>query len=353
MEKTETTGRVGRFLKILVRGLKHLTLHNGGFKLLALLLSIVLWAGVISQDETLTRDKSFSNVSVSVTGADTMRRNGYIVTTNLDELLSNVSIVAAVPQRQYENAEASTYNVRLDLSRISSVGTQELRLLSTNSATYGRVINTNPSSITVNVEEYFVRQRIPVSITVDGDMPYGWYMSTPTVDPNLIAVSGPRSLVSTISRARVFVRPSMSEWVEGTLLNTAEIKLYNLSGEEVNSNLLTITSESTTIDSVLIEATILPTKAFDVADMLQFTGDVESGYEVSDIRVSPETITVAARSDVLSQLEELPLERTINISGINETTVYQLKVQKPSEDAVLSNETVTVTVEISAEEPAQ
>jgi YbbR domain-containing protein len=68
------------------------------------------------------------------------------------------------------------------------------------------------------------------------------------------------------------------------------------------------------------------------------------------VKVSPETIRVAARNDVLEQMDDLALDRNINLQDLSETTVFQLKVQKPSEDAVLSNETVTVTVEVEPDE---
>ena len=57
----------------------------------------VLWAGLISQDNSLTRDKSWQNVNVSVNGLDTLKRNGFIVVSDLEELLANVSVTAAVP----------------------------------------------------------------------------------------------------------------------------------------------------------------------------------------------------------------------------------------------------------------
>ena len=41
----------------------------------------------------------------------------------------------------------------------------------------------------------------------------------------------------------------------------------------------------------------------------------------------------------------------MNVNNLKETTVFQLKVLKPSDNAVLSNDTVTVTVEIEPEEP--
>ena len=62
------------------------------------------------------------------------------------------------------------------------------------------------------------------------------------------------------------------------------------------------------------------------------------------------SIALAARGEVLQQVAELAMDQTVNLTGLTETTVFQLKVQKPSEDAVLSNDTINVTVEIAPEE---
>ena len=45
--------------------------HNWPWKLLALFLALCLWAGLITQDPTLTRERVFTDVTVSVVGADT------------------------------------------------------------------------------------------------------------------------------------------------------------------------------------------------------------------------------------------------------------------------------------------
>ena len=341
-EKKSTQGAGVMLLDML----KHVLFHNGGLKLLAVLIAVILWAGLISQDATLTREKTFQDVNVNITGIDTMKRNGYIVTSDLNTLLDEVSVVAAVPQQQFEAAEASTYNVRVDLSRISGTGQQELKLLSTNSSTYGRVVSTSPTSVFVNVEEYVVRQRIPVSVSVSGDLPVGWYMSTPTVDPPLVSVSGPKSVVETVSRARAFLNPEDIEWAEGSVITSLDFELYNRAGEKLQSDLLEVTSDNLMVDSVLIEANLLPTRIFDVADLVETTGTVAKGYEIKNIRISPESITVAARDEVLSQMDEIPMDRTVSVKGLKETTVFQLKVSKPSDDAIISNDTVTVTVEI-------
>ena len=338
-------------LQWLLRALKHLFLHNGPLKLIAILISLALWAGLVSQDESITRDKTFQNVSVTVTGTEALKNKGYIVVTDLDELLSSVSMVAAVPQKQYDNAEASAYSVKLDLSKINGTGEQELKLQSTSSVTYGRVTSFSPATIKVNVEKHMERNRIPVSASIDGEIPEGWYMSSPSVDPSLVSVSGPSALVQTISRARVFINTEDIEWKESTIVTSAGIKLYNRSGEEVNSPLLTINNSSLTIDSVLIEMNILPCETFETIDLVQITGTVMDGYNIKNVSTSPDTITVAARQEVLEQMTDLLLERyTVNVDNLSETNVFQLKVQKPSEDAILSNDTVSVTVEIEADQ---
>ena len=354
MSKTSFSARARSIGKQILTIMRHVLFHNGWVKLIAILISLVLWAGLISQDESLTREKTWQNVNVSVTGEDTLKRNGYIIVNDLEELLSNISVTAAVPQKQYDAADVSIYNVRLELSRLMGTGTQELKLQSTASSVYGRVINTIPSTVSVQIEEYSVRQRVPVSAKIDVPYQNGWYkewyMPNPAVDPTLITVSGPRDLAQSISIARVFIDPDKLEWAEGTLWTTGEIKLYNRAGEEIQSPLLDITTEGTTIDTVLIEGNVLPTKSFSVSNMIEMQGEVKEGFRLVSFKVSPETVTVAARNEVLEQMNELALDRNISLEDLEETTVFQLKVQKPSEDAVLSNETVTVTAEIERKE---
>ncbi len=347
---TESAPKNEKKTRKLLKILKHLVLHNGWFKLMALLISVLLWAGLISQDESLTRDKTFNDVSVNITGTDTMKRNGFIVTNDLSEALEDVTAVAAVPQQQFERAESSVYNVRLDLSRIAETGDQEIRLQATNSATYGRVVSLNPASVNVQVEEYVVRYRIPVSVTINGEVPEGWYMATPSVDPPLVAVSGPRSLVNSISRARVFVNPGEIDWSEGSSVFSAGLTLFNRSGEQVVNPLLEVSYDGVMLDSVVLETTILPTRSYDVASMIGTINAVAEGFEVKAVHVSPESLTVAARSEVLNQMKELALsEHFVNLDGLKETTNFQIRVSKPSEDAILSNDIITVTVDVVPE----
>ena len=69
--------RVERPLIKAIRMLSHrfwrMLSHNLLWKLVALILAICLWAGLITQDPTLTRERVFSDVPVTVTGGDALR----------------------------------------------------------------------------------------------------------------------------------------------------------------------------------------------------------------------------------------------------------------------------------------
>ena len=86
MSEKKNKRDIKQTLSLVTRGIKHLLLHNGWLKLIAILISVFLWAGLISQDESITRDKAFQDVKVTITGQETMKNSGFIVTTDLSDL---------------------------------------------------------------------------------------------------------------------------------------------------------------------------------------------------------------------------------------------------------------------------
>ena len=101
----KTNSSPGRF-RIFLHSLGRLITSNWGYKLFSILLAVALWAGLISQDPSVIRNKTFQNVYIEVEGLEDLQKKGRIVTSDLDALLSDVRVTAAVPQLQYEDAEA-------------------------------------------------------------------------------------------------------------------------------------------------------------------------------------------------------------------------------------------------------
>lgn len=337
-------------LSLVGRALRHLFLHNGWLKLIAIVISLFLWAGLISQDESITREKSFQEVKVSVTGQEALKGNGLIVTSDLDNIYAD--FVAAVPQKQYENADASFYNIRLDLSRINKTGEQEVKLQKTKTNLYGDVTSITPASITVEVENYLPRS-IPVFAEYVDMEPEGWAFSQGDCDPNMVSVGGPASIVNSIFRAKCDITNDDIEWASGAGNVPVAFEFYTKEGEIIDTSKLNITSASVPIDKIMVSYSVQARKTFKTENCANLTGKVAKGYEITGITYSPETITVTDSSDVLDTLENILVEDTeINVNGLKATKSFPLKVLKPSEKSELTNDTITVTIEIAeTEEP--
>lgn len=326
--------------------LRHLFLNNWPIKLLSLILAVVLWSGLITQDPNLTREKAFSDVTISVTGSDAIKRNGFIVVSDLEAEITDARILADVPQLQYQNAKASVYNVRVDLSRVTHVGEQELPVVFTNSSLYGNVSEVHPSTVTVEVDEYITRYRIPVDIRTEGTAPEGFYATSPSMDPPMVAISGPRSLVEKVIKAEAVLDLSSLPAREGLIRQAIPFRLLGATGETIESDLLEVTSESVLLDSVLVEQRLYTRKTVSLTDVGLVTGTPAKGYEIKAVTISPESITGAGLAINMDLLESLYAAGSVDVSGAEETVQKKLRVTRPSELIYMNTDTVTVTVEI-------
>lgn len=319
--------------------------HNGGFKVLALLLSLLLWAGLITQDPTLTRDRTFTNVSVNVTGADTLQRNGFIVVSDLDEALGDVTLRVAVPQMQYQTVQASNYNARLDLSRITEAGTQSLRILTVNSG-YGTVQEVTPPSVEIEVEEYVTRYRIPVQVHPVGTAPAGYYVGNSTASPSMVAVSGPRSLVDQVVCAEAVVELNNLPAREGLSRRATGFTLLDENGNQIVSDLLEVTSESVLLDSVVIEQRLYTLRNIALSDIGLVRGTPADGYEVKSVSITPEIVTVAGAESDLTELDALYPDGYVDVTGLTESVNSRQRLRETGSLAYVSASIVTVAVEI-------
>ena len=330
----------------ILRWLKSLLFDNWGAKLLAILLAIALWAGLITHDPSLTREKQFTDVTVNVIGADTLKRNGYIVLEDVTEVLDNVAVRVSVPQGQYTAAAASNYSVRIDLSRITQAGEQEIKILSTNSATYGTVTEIVPPTVKLTVDEYVTRYRIPVTVVTEGEVPEGFYAADPSTDPPMIAVSGPQTLVSQIVSAQVVADQSTLPGKEGSVRRALAFTLVDETGAEIKSDMLQVTSESVLLDAIIVEQTVYAQRTVVLSDLGLVTGEPAPGYEIKGVYISPGSVTIAGRSSIIDDINLLYADSTVNVNGLTESINKSLKVRQPSTLKYVSTDTVTVAVEI-------
>lgn len=333
-------------MNALLRTVKSILLENWGTKLLALFISVALWAGLITQDPTLTREKVFSDVAVTVNGEDALRRYGFIVLEDIDAVLGDVNVRVNVPQSQYSAAQSSNYAIRVELSRLRKTGVHEVKIQSTNSSVYGMVTEIVPATVKLTVDEYVTRYRIPVTVATSGKLPEGVYATTPSTDPPLIAVSGPKSVVERIVCARVVAEQNTLPSQEGKVRRALAFTLVDENGAPILSDMLEVTSESVLLDSIIVEQEVYTQRSVEFSDLGLVTGQPAEGYEVKGVYLTPGSVNIAGRAAAINDIHVMFADSTVNVSGMSESITKALKIRRPSSVRYASTDTVTVAVEI-------
>ncbi|MBO5502682.1 MAG: hypothetical protein J6A48_11740 [Clostridia bacterium] len=321
--------------------------HNWGWKLLSLLLAVCLWAGLITQDPNLTRERRFTDVPISLTGQETLRRNGLIVLSGLEqETLKLESFRAQIPQRSYDSVTAANYNPRIDLSRITETGEQSVKVIFTTSSSYGTVEGASPDKFDIVVDEYVTNYRVPVTLNITGDYPSGYYAANPIVEPGTVTVSGPKPLVDQVAGVRANMDLSALSARAGTTRLALPLYYVDVNGDPIESNLLEAAIANTVLRTITVEQKLYDSKEVDVAASALTQGQPATGYRVTSITATPSTILAAGDPAALDAIEQIFTEAPVNVEGASETFTADIRLRKPSELVHLSSNTITVCVEI-------
>lgn len=323
--------------------------HNWQWKLLALFVAICLWAGLISQDATLTRERVFSDVPIGVTGADSLRRNsGLIVVSGLESENLTARMRVQVPQREYASATASNYNPRVELTRVTEAGEQTLKVATTATSTYGSVTDIYPSSVTVVVDEYVTNYRVPVTVETTGSYPEGFWGGNLELDPSVVAVSGPKTVVDRIARIRVELDLSSLSPRSGDVRIALPIRFLDAEGESIESDLLEVTSADVVLRTIILEQTLYPVREIPLSVSALTSGEPAEGYRVAAVSVSPETVRAAGSAETLDAIETLLVD-AVDVTGAMESFSTNVRLRKTGGLQMLEPDVVVVSVEIEPE----
>jgi len=320
--------------------------NNLQWKLLALFLAVCLWVGLILQDPSLTRERVFTGVPLSITGSDTLRRNGFIVTQGLEDDNAIVKLKVDVPQQLYNDVTYTNYNARLDLSKISEAGEQTVKVSTTSTTTYGTVTDVSPAEIAVVVDEYITNYRIPVQVVTTGSYPDGFYGTTPSLDISTVSVSGPESVISQIARIVLQYDLSTLAANAGTYQTALPLHYVDAANNELDATLLEPTSGGVLLRSIVVQQTLYPTKTLTLNQTELTTGTPKDGYEVKSVTASPSVIIAAGDDTTLSTLNTLFLDAAVDIGDRDATFTAEVKITKPDNIVYMNAETVTLIIDI-------
>lgn len=310
---------------------------------LSLLTAVVFWSILVASDGTLTREKTFQNVAVSVTGESTLKSRGYIVMDDLDSLISGVKLTVEVTQSNYSRVSGTSYNPHIDLTQVTGEGENVLNV-AFSSQLYGPVVSCEPSSVRVNVERYITR-RVPVVLETSGGLP-GYYLDSAKTDPTMLSVSGPQSLVSQVARAVASIDVSLLSGERRSDRTSAQIRLQDAAGNTVESDLIEITNQTVLTDTVVVETELVPMREVPLEVESLVTGEPAEGYELLEVTASQESLLIAAADEVLDAITVLTTDQPLSIEGATQDVTGTVRLRRPTgiENTVPYDVTVTARI---------
>lgn len=329
--------------------------RNWGFKLLALLLAVILWAGLITQDPSLTRQKVMtadgSAIEISgATNAARTRYGSYIVTAGLDEL-PEIAITVDVPQLNYQNASAADYAPYIDLRGISGVGEQEIPISTRTTGKTGKVTKIEPASVTLTVDRYVTAGQIAVNPVTEGTLD-GWYLADlKTVRDNTVTISGPESIVAAVRAVEAVLdlsaladengalRENYRQYVGTTRSENWPFRLVcdggvTFDSDELEAFQITVTHGNAAVTTIPLSYTVMACRTLSLApDAAVTAGAPAEGCAVAKI-VKP-TVTVAGSESDLANLTSFRLEAPVNIEGRSDTVTATVAARIDSAAALV------------------
>lgn len=310
---------------------------------LSLLTAVVFWSILVASDGTLTREKTFQNVAVSVTGESTLKSRGYIVMDDLDSLISGVKLTVEVTQSNYSRVSGTSYNPHIDLTQVTGEGENVLNV-AFSSQLYGPVVSCEPSSVRVNVERYITR-RVPVVLETSGELP-GYYLDSAKTDPTMLSVSGPQSLVSQVARAVASIDVSLLSGERRSDRTSVQIRLQDAAGNTVESDLIEITNQTVLTDTVVVETELVPMREVPLEVESLVTGEPAEGYELLEVTASQESLLIAAADEVLDAITALTTDQPLSIEGATQDVTGTVRLRRPTgiENTVPYDVTVTARI---------
>lgn len=337
------------FLWQSIRRVWRMLAHNFPLKLISLFLAVLLWSALVASDASLTREKVFANAEVSVVGVESLRARGLVVRENVSELIPTVRFSAEVPQGSYTRAQAASFGPRIDLSRISQVGEQDVAV-TMNASASGTVRDIEPASVRVTVEEYKNIYRVPAVVQQVGTLSPDLWADTPRVDPALVTVSGPKSLADQVARVAVKLDLSALRGDSATVRNALPFVIQDAKGNELDAAQLHVTTTDIALNKLLVDVNCYPQKMVPITIDDVIEGEPGRGYVLTDVDILPNEVLISASQSVLDTISRVIVEAPLKIEGAEQSQEMILRVKRPADVKHISAEEIRVSAKIEEDD---
>ena len=313
---------------------------NPGLKLFSLLLAIVLWL-LIVQIEDPVETRPFSNIPVKLVNTELLDRQNKVFEV-LDRS-DTVRVRVRAPRSVFESLRAGDIVAEADVSKLTDINTVPITYYIQNlSVTYDS-IEGDHDTVQLDVEDKKTRW-IDLTYNTIGEVADGYMVYSVTPDQNRIEVTGPASLVDTISYAETGIDVSGAK---RDLTANVELELFDADGVKVDQTRLT-----TNVSYIHMAVEVLAVKEVPVE--VYYTGEPKEGcVVVGEAYSDPATVIIAGRPAAIENVVRVMIpQEVVDIEGASEDVVEYINLKdclpenvRLGDTAFNGRATVTVPIE--------
>lgn len=194
-----------------------------------------------------------------------------------------------------------------------------------------------PKTIEVTIEER-ATDEFPVTVDIINlpDLPAGYELGEPAVNPGTITITSSKSVIEQIAMVKAFV--DVAGITESIDNREVPVNVYDSQGNVLNVRV----KPETVVVSVDVDN---PSKVVDVT--VPTTGKLPDGFSLISLTQDIEEMEVFAISEILEEIDEVSTEE-IDLSEISETGTIDVKLDLP--DGVhAAEETIVIDIELEQE----
>jgi YbbR domain-containing protein len=202
-----------------------------------------------------------------------------------------------------------------------------------------RVISSSPRTVEVTLERLITRE-VPITLIRRGEPAIGFRAENPTLSQNTVTVIGPESNVSQVQDVRVVVDLSQAS---DTINRVLDVQVLDANESPVSD--ITVTPDEVTLTQPITQLGGYRNVVVKVIT----TGQPALGYRLTNVSVSPPTVTVFSNNPQL--VEGLPgfvETNPLDLTGVKDDVEVRLPLNLPGNVTVVGEQNVVVQVGVAA-----
>lgn len=260
-------------------------------KILSVIFAFLLWMFVINTDNPVIK-KTFSDVPVDMLNEQVLDD---LNQTYKIEAGDTVSFTVKGKKDVVDRLTKADFRATADVSSMSDV---HAILIKVEALRYKSQLDIDTGGATVRVVLEDVKSdQIPVVVEVKGKPASGYTVSTQTATPNLISVSGPKSVVSRIKQIVAVVNVS---GLKKDVTMAQKVKCYDEDGDLVSQDRIKLDTNKIKVKIGLSRTKVVPFK-------VGTKGTPGKGYVLGSIDYEPKQIEITGSKDDLDQVDSIKL----------------------------------------------